>query len=166
MGPTFNFSDALSKVGISSLTLTEGKDKDALNPFRPWKPAEEASLQAILSSLYQRFVSIVSSARPQLSKEALINQYGANVFIAAQAKDFGYIDEANADYSTALNQLTEQAGISPSDSYQVVQLIPPHPLIPSLIQSIHDSHTVTHSFDLPPIYSSELSGKPLYLYTH
>ena len=37
LGPTFNVSQTMDKMGISALTLTEGKFKDALNPFRPWK---------------------------------------------------------------------------------------------------------------------------------
>lgn len=164
MGPTFNFADAMVKVGISSLTLTEGKDKDMLNPFRAWKPDEGASLKTIIADLYGRFVSIVTTARPNLNKDKLINDYGANVFISKEAKDLGYIDVADSSYSDALTALVQAAGIDEKTDYQVVQLYPPEPLFPSLVQSAFKHGKITHTLDLGPHFNSELSGKFLYLY--
>ncbi len=155
MGPTFNFSEAMSKFGVGALTITEGKDKDTLNPFRPWKPDEDASIRPIIVALYDRFVSIVASARPLLTREKLVNEYGAHVFIAKQAEELGYIDKACVDYTRTLQALTLEAKIGEKEKYQVVQLVPPHPFFTGLTQSIAPQKL------LQPL---ALSGKLLYLY--
>lgn len=162
LGPTFNFTDAMTKIGVSAMTLTAGKDKDELNPFRPWKPDEAASIQAIVSALYDQFVTIVSQARPHLNKEKLIEDYGAHVFIAQQAQTFGYIDDDKSSYSQALKSLTQAAGIGEDMGYQVVQLSAAQPFLSGLAQSMLTPKEI--KFDLPQQFSSELSGKLLYLY--
>lgn len=162
MGPTFNFSDLMAKWGVSSLTLTEGKDKDALNPFRPWKPGEEESLKAITSAMYERFVNIVVAARPKLNKQKLVDEYGAHVFIAKEAEELGYVDVAGVDCSRALTALAHAAGIEENSSYQVMLLTPPRPLFPDLSQA--NSKKMVHTVDLGPYMSPELAGKFLYLY--
>jgi ClpP class serine protease len=157
MGPSFNFVDAMAKVGVSALTLTQGKDKDALNPFRAWKPDEDATLKPIMAALYHQFVSIVAKARPMLTEERLINDYGAHVFIAQEAAKLGYIDVAASEYEQALTDLTEAAQIK--DDYQVVQLTPPHTFLSGLADTIFP-HKMLQKFGL----THELSGKFLYLY--
>ncbi len=167
LGPTFNVSQAMDKWGIQSLTLTEGKDKDMLNPFRPWAPGEDQSLRDVLAALYERFVSIVAASRPQLDRIKLVNEYGAQVYIASQALNLGYIDEANADYNTALTDLVKAAGIAEQAKYQVVQLQPPRTLFSTLAQGRSPLLTgkLTHTFQWGAHQSSEMSGKFLYLYT-
>jgi signal peptide peptidase SppA len=153
MGPNFNFSETMTKVGVTSLTLTEGKDKDALNPFRPWKPDEDANLRPIMASLYQRFVAIVTAARPHLTKEKLVSDYGAHVYIAQEAQKLGYIDFADTDYSQTVAALAEAAQIK--EAYQVVLLSPPQPFLGGLAQSLAPKKF---------LQSLNLSGKFLYLY--
>jgi len=164
LGPMFNVSEAMSKVGVSALTLSEGKDKDELDPFRPWRPNEAANLQDIMAVLYDRFTSIVASARPKLTKEKLINDYGAHIFVAAKAEELGYIDVADANYSQALQGLTTAAQIGDQTPYQVVQLIPPHPFFNNLTQVITPKKILESLGLSSPIKNPELSGKLLYLY--
>lgn len=161
MGPTFNFSDAMSRYGISSLTLTEGKDKDALNPFRPWRPGEDDSLKAVMASLYDRFVTIVSTARPKLTRDKLVNEYGAHVFVAKEAQELGYIDVAGVGYSRALTALAEAAQLT--EDYQVVQLTPQHSLFDGISQSTFPQK-ILQWMGLSRPEQAELNGKLLYLY--
>ncbi len=164
LGPTFNVTDAMTKIGVSALTLTAGKDKDELNPFRPWKPDEAASIQAIVSALYDQFVTIVTQARPHLNKEKLIEDYGAHVFMAQQAEVFGYVDDAHGSYDKTLMALTQAAGIAEQAPYQVIELSPSQPFLSGLAQSVFKSGEIVHKLDLPYQFSPELSGKLLYLY--
>jgi protease IV len=167
MGPFFNFSHVMEKIGIQSLTLTDGKDKDTLNPFRPWKPNEDASLKRISGFIYDRFVNILTQARPMLDKERLIKEYGANVFIAREAQELGYIDVADVGYKTALTDLVAAANIPASTPYQVVELTLPHNLFVELAkgESPLFSGKIKHNVEIPsPLASPELSGKLLYLY--
>src|SRR6267154_729814 len=134
LGPTFNFSGLMDKYGVQALTITQGKDKDMLNPFRPWQPGEDASLRNITLNLYDRFVSIVTTARPNLDRDKLINEYGAQVFVAENAQMLGYIDNGNADYDTAISELAKAAKIPENDMYQVLTIEPMHPFLSDLAQ--------------------------------
>lgn len=134
LGPVFNFHDLMQNLGIKTKTISRGKDKEMLNPFTPWKPGEESSLYAITDYLYSHFVSIVCDARHLIDKEKLINEYGAQVFAAPKAMEIGYIDQANASYSSTLNALTAAANIGETQKYQVVELSPAEPLLGSLLQ--------------------------------
>lgn len=124
-GPFFNFSELLKKIDVSSVTLTEGKNKDSLNPFRPWREGEEKTHQDIIKSMYDRFVYIIAKSRPNLNINQLRNEYGAQVFIAEKARELGYIDVSNSTYKEALRALKEAARIGKKDNYQVVKLVPP-----------------------------------------
>jgi protease IV len=166
LGPTFNFTGTLAKFGAEALTLTEGKDKDALNPFRQWKPGEDRSFKDLLTISYDRFLDIVTSARPNLSREKLVNEYGAHIFAAPVAQEYGYIDEGNSDYNSALSALTAAAGIDEKTPYQVIQFSPPFSLFGEISQKASPlltgklNHTFQFGYDLP----SEMYGKVLYLY--
>ena len=121
-GPVFNFSGAMSKLGIESQTLTQGKDKDSLNPFRPWKQGEAKDLIAIGKDTYDQFVSVVSENRPKLTKDLLMNKYGAQVYSAKTSEEYGYVDIGNSDYMSSLTELAEAAKIKKDQPYQVLEV--------------------------------------------
>lgn len=116
-----NFSKVMEKIGIDSLTLTAGKGKDELNPFRPWKADESDNYQALINDFYKSFVDIVTTNRPNVNKEKLVTEYGANIFTAAKAKDIGLIDESGYTYSQTLALLAKDVGLD-VEKYQVVEL--------------------------------------------
>ena len=165
LGPMFNIYETLKKVGIEALTLTQGLDKDALNPTRPWKPGEDASYQAITAFMYQQFVDVVTSARPHLDKEKLIHEYGAHVFNCIDAEKFGYVDKSMSSRSEALSALLEKASIDPTKPYQVVQLKPTHNWLSQMIkgQSAFFTGKMEHTIDLG---QPKIRDQFAYLYTH
>lgn len=150
LGPFFNVSDSLNKIGIQSKTLTRGIDKDAMSPFRPWKEGEDDSYKSLVSFFYDRFVQIVTSARPRLDKEKLMNEYGAHVFDPVKAEQYGYIDKADSNRNETLLALLEAAKIDPTQPYQVVELEPRHEWISQLFKSKTSilNGKIEHSFDL------------------
>ncbi len=166
MGPAFNFSEVMSKIGIQSLTLTEGKDKDMLNPFRPWKEGEENSLKLLIADEYNRFTDVVVNARKGLDKEKLINDYGANVFSAQVAQEYGFIDNGKADYDETLRALVKAAGIGEHDKYQVLEIT----YFESFLSELKENKAgllngkLEHVFPTGSYTTSEMSGKLLYLY--
>lgn len=166
VGPYFNFSGLMDRYGVAARTLTQGKDKDALSPFRPWRPDEDQSIVDITAYLYQQFVGIVTSARPHLDKTKLIEDYGAHVFDVSKAQEFGYIDVAGSDYSAALKDLVAAANIPEKEAYQVVSLEPKRSFFSQFTESSLRlfSGKITHVFQVSPYLDSELSGKLLYLY--
>lgn len=121
LAPTFaNLSKMLEKIGIETLTLTAGKDKDAMNPFRPWKPGEEQNYQDLIDYYYRHFVNIMVNNRP-INKEELIKDYGAQVFTAPEAVNRGFIDVSDISLGETIKQINKEIGID-SDYYQVVKL--------------------------------------------
>lgn len=119
--PFFNVKKTMEIIGVDAMTLTAGRGKDEMNPFRPWKEGEQKHYQEMIDFLYGRFVDIVATARPHLSKEKVIEN-GAVVFPAPQAAELGYIDRQGMLQSDALKELALASGIKEGDKYQVVTL--------------------------------------------
>ncbi len=124
MGPLFNFKDLMTRVGVNATTLTQGKDKDSFNPFRTWTPDEGEDIKILMQDSYDTFVEAVVKGRPKLTKDLLVNQYGAQIFSAKTALEYGYIDEANSTYSQALKRLRETAHLDDKTTYQVLEILP------------------------------------------
>lgn len=122
IAPTFmNVTKLLEKIGVDTLTLSAGKDKDAMNPLRPWKPGEDENYKQIVDYYYAHFVDLVTTRRPEISKDALVKDFGAHVFPAPDAMTKGFIDVSGVSISDALKELLKAAGIT-DNNYQVVRL--------------------------------------------
>lgn len=114
--PFLNVTDTLEKIGVDTMTLSAGKGKDEMNPFRPWKPDEQQRYQELLNFYYSQFVALVSKER-HIESEELKDKLGAHVFPAAEAKDYGLVDAPNTTRDDALQALADHLGL---ESYQVV----------------------------------------------
>ena len=163
MGPFFNIHDLMGRVGLQAKTLTEGLDKDMLNPTRPWKEGEDSSIQAVMAFMYQEFVNVVTTGRPLLSKSKLIEEYGAQVFDCVKAEQFGFIDVSMSSRKEALRSLVEAAGIE--QEYQVVSLSVKHPWLSELANTKSPLFTgkIEHTFDCIP---ASVREQPCYLYRY
>src|SRR5262249_7720352 len=117
--PFFNVSKLMEKLGIQSKTFFAGKDKDDMNPFRPWKPDEGGSFQNIVDFMYTRFKTIVAQNRPKLTVEDLTDQ-DAQIYPAPDAEVLGYIDQRTRSLDDLLKDFTTELGIY--EDYQFVQL--------------------------------------------
>lgn len=164
MGPNFNVVGLMDKLGVKQLTLTKGKDKDMLSPYREWQPGEDQSLRDILDYDYKMFVDIVTKARPRLDQNKLVNDYGAQVFDPARATEYGYVDDGNSTYSQALAELVKETKIE--GEYQVVELKVTRPVLSDLIEGKSPilSGRIEHELRLPLELTSELMNRPLYIY--
>lgn len=118
--PFVNISHMIEKIGAESLTVYAGKGKDALNPLRPWHEGEQDNYQKLVDFFYDRFVSIVSTNRPQIQTHDLVNSYGARVFASPEAKQIGLIDATGYSRNEALKELVQSAGILETQKYQVI----------------------------------------------
>lgn len=162
--PFFNVTDLMRKIGVHALTLFAGKDKDAMNPTRPWKADESKTYQEMLDYYYERFVTIVTKARPEVKKESLQQEYGAHLFPAPTAKEKGYVDGTGYSTSRALKELALAAGIKEEEKYQVVT-IKGKEWIKNLFDLQMFSGKVVHEIKLPAELSAEGNAMPVrYLY--
>lgn len=155
IGPFFNLFETLGKVGIESKTITKGLDKDMMSPFRPWKSNESAPLQAVTDFFYNRFVDIVVASHPRMSRERLVNEYGAKVFDPVTAEQYGYVDVADSSRDAALLALLQEAKVDPQETYQVVELEQKLEWLQSLVNNSSPLFTgkIEHTIDTgaPPI---------------
>jgi protease IV len=160
----FNVSQLIDKIGVKSLTIYEGKGKDELNPLRPWKPDEGDNIKSLISYYYSFFVDIVTKNRPQIDKEKLINEYGAKIFPANLAKEYGYIDEVGYSYNETLKQLAHKISIE-DDYYQVI-VLESKSWLASLFKEKFSllKGEMKHQIDLGPETNPRLMNQFLYLY--
>lgn len=160
-----NLSQTMEKIGVESKTLIAGKDKDAMNPLRPWIPEEDKNYQKLVSFFYNKFINIVAESRPNLDKELLINEWGAKVFSSEEALEIGLIDGANLERSDVLEELVKTSEIGEGEEYQVVQMQTRHWLADVIEgQSPLLTGKVSLDMDLPYKYRTELANRFLYLY--
>jgi protease-4 len=162
MPTSFNVYDLLNNYGVKTKTITSGKCKDEMNPFREWKEDEGAKFQNIADSYYTIFLNIVSRARPKLTEQVLVN-LGASVYPAMQAISHGYADGIVAGIESVMLSLARDQKIE--SNYQVVELSSRNwfegildanqALIPKQIQ---------HQLQVPGMLPQDLQGKFLYLY--
>ena len=164
-GPNFNFHDLMEKHGVKEFTITEGKDKDMLSPYREWGSKEAQSLKDIIANDYDIFVKVVSESRPSLSKTKLIDEYGAKVYSPMIAQRYGYIDDGNSSYNATLSALVKETEIE--GDYQVVELKVHYPVLSGLIEGNSPLFTgkLKHELSLPLEFSSEFMNRSLYLFS-
>lgn len=167
LGPFMNYSKLLDKIGVESETVTAGKDKDLMNPLRPWKKDESVSLQNITDQFYEHFIDLVTTNRPKISKDKLRNEYGAHVFTAKDAEDYGFIDGSNMSFDDVVSLLVKEIGID-DNMYQVVEF-ENNNWVSSIFKLKGGlgilSGEIKHTLDLPPQLNPEFMNQPLYLYT-
>ncbi len=166
IGPVFGFTGLMNKYGVDAVTITEGKFKDMLNPTKPFDPRNYQSLTELVKDDYTQFVDIVARSRKRLSKNLLINEYGAQVYSSEKARQYGYVDFSGSSYSEALTALTKDAGLGQDTQYQVVQIQNVSTLLKDFFEeeSLLRKGKVVHTLSLPSQLDPELWNKVLYLY--
>jgi protease IV len=163
--PFFNVHKLLEKWEIGVRTYAEGKHKDHLNPFRPWQEEEDTDLKAVLADCYNRFVDIVVKERSKIQREKLIEEYGARIYSAKDSEKMNFIDDGSSDYSKALTDLLQAAGIDKERPYQVVELVKKKPWLKEFMEkSPHITGTIHHQFQLGPQFDPSLNSRVAYLF--
>ena len=98
---TLNMKVLGDKIGMSSVTIASGANKDMLNPFEEVDPQHVAMLQELVDSMQERFAGIVEDSRGLESRELL----DGRVFNASQAMEHNLIDGVGY-MQDAIDQLT------------------------------------------------------------
>lgn len=97
----FNIEGLLGKIGVEEETYKSGDKKDIFSPFRARTPEEKEIIQAIIDSLFERFLDAVHSRRKGvLAMEELKVLADGRIYTADQALGaklidrIGYLDDA------------------------------------------------------------------------
>lgn len=88
---SYNVKELAAKLGVQDVTIKSGANKDLLNPFEEVKPEQREILQKVISSMYDRFVSLVVLHR-NLPKETVLPLADGRVFAADEALKLKLID--------------------------------------------------------------------------
>ncbi len=89
---TFEVSDAMAKLGITSNAIASGPFKEMGSPFKRLQPDERALMQQMVDEYYARFLNVVTTNRhidPAHLKEAT----DGRVFSGEKAVEIGLADQ-------------------------------------------------------------------------
>ena len=105
-------SEALDRVGVKMRTRAAGEYKDMGSLFRDSTPEEDAKLDALIRSVYERFVDIVAEGRPDLSRERVAELASGEIHTGAEAHDLGLVDRLG-DLNDAIEWAADAVDIEP-----------------------------------------------------
>ena len=103
-------SEALERVGVKMRTRAAGEYKDMGSLFRDSTPEEEAKLDALIQSVYERFVDIVAEGRPELDRDRVAELASGEIHTGAEAHEIGLVDRLG-DLNDAVEWAADAAGI-------------------------------------------------------
>jgi len=104
-----NLEGLMQKIGIESVTIKSGENKDVGSPFRKMKPAERAILQNVLDDVHSQFIEAVAEGR-SLGVDAVRKLADGRIFSGRQAKNLGLVDELGG-LEAAIQLAAELGGI-------------------------------------------------------
>jgi protease-4 len=142
---TLNMKGLGEKVGLSSVTIASGKNKDMLNPFEEVDPLHLAMLQELVDGMQDRFATIVETSRGFENRDLL----DGRVFSAPQALENNFIDGIGY-WEDAVNSLTTLLDV---DEVYLVRYSEPMGFFDSLMAS-----------RLPQVPSFKTMESPRFLY--
>lgn len=87
------FSGTMDKLGIRANVIKSGALKDAGSLFREMEPADREVFERIVAQMYNRFVSVVAAARPELDETQVRKLADGRVYLGQEAQALGLVDE-------------------------------------------------------------------------
>jgi protease-4 len=104
-----NVTGLLKWAGVEMNTLTAGKMKDSLSPFREMRPDERQYFEALLEDVHEQFIGAVANGR-NLKVEQVRPIADGRVFTGRKAKELKLVDELGG-LSDAVAEAGKLAGI-------------------------------------------------------
>ena len=112
------FSKTAGKLGVNVVTVGSNKHSDMYSLMRPFDKDEEATMQAYVEDIYDRFVNIVSEGRSL--EPAQVDDLGqGRVWVGTDALERGLVDEIGG-LRDAVNYAATLAGFVNKSDYHVV----------------------------------------------
>jgi protease-4 len=103
---TLNMKGLGDKLGLRSVTIASGENKDMLNPFKEVDPVHMAMLQELVNGMQDRFATIVEESRGFDNRDLL----DGRIFSAPQALEHNFIDGIGY-WQDAIDQLELLLGV-------------------------------------------------------
>lgn len=106
---SINWSGLAEKYGVKGETITSGKYKDIMSPFRAMRQDERQIMQEMVNEVYGQFVDDVAKAR-KMNKDKLRKLADGRVYTGSQAKKVGLVDELGS-FHDAVKLAGKKGGI-------------------------------------------------------
>ena len=108
----WDFSEVANKVGIGRRTITSGKFKDLLNPFREMTDEEKQKVSELVRAMADQFIAEVIEKRkhdPEFQKRGQ-DVFTGQVWAGREAQSLGLIDDVKT-----LEEVTQGYGLKVAD---------------------------------------------------
>lgn len=92
MMPHLQYAELADKLGIESDPVKSGPFKDLDSPFRERMPEEQEFLQSMVDDQHQKFLQVIRSGRPDMSRAELERISDGRLISAQIAQEEGLID--------------------------------------------------------------------------
>ncbi len=108
---SFNIGELAEKIGLKSVTIKSGGNKDILNPFKDLTPEQERMLQNMVDAMHTRFVAIVAQGRglDEMRVRAIAD---GRILLAEEARTLGLIDRIGY-VDDARDEMARRLGATP-----------------------------------------------------
>jgi protease-4 len=106
-----NLKGFMDKLGVKEESIASGDKKDTLSPFRSMTEEENKIMQAVIDSMYQKFLTAVAAGRKELSVDTLLPLADGRIFTAEQALSHKMIDLIGY-LEGAVSEAKKMAGIT------------------------------------------------------
>jgi len=87
-----NVEGLFKKIGVESVVIKSGRNKDVGSPFRQMLPEERATLQRLMDDVHTQFIQAVAAGRG-LAEDRVRVLADGSVFTGREAKELGLVDE-------------------------------------------------------------------------
>ncbi len=104
-----NFEGLMQKIGVESVTIKSGANKDAGSPFRKMTDAERFLFQNVLDDVHAQFMEAVAEGR-SMEMEKVRTLADGRIFTGRQAKENGLVDGLG-NMEDAIAKTASMAGI-------------------------------------------------------
>ena len=107
---TLNAAELAQKIGVKSVTIATGENKNLLDPLEPVNAAHVEIFRKVIAGDYERFVALVAAGR-DLPVEDVRTIADGRVFSAAEARELKLIDAIG--YREDAEEILEQLAGAP-----------------------------------------------------
>ncbi|MBI3995599.1 MAG: signal peptide peptidase SppA [Nitrospirae bacterium] len=87
-----NVEGLFKKIGVESVVIKSGRNKDVGSPFRKMSPEERVILQQLMDDVHDQFIQAVAEGRG-LTEAEVRELADGSVFTGRQAQELGLVDD-------------------------------------------------------------------------
>ncbi len=150
----------LDKVGVTTDTVTVGKNGTFQSMVATWTDSERAAMRRLSEEVYKQFVGKAAKGR-HMDFATLEKKAGGRVYTGRQAKTEGLVDELGT-LNDAIAEAKQLAGISVSDPTELLILPKPRSLLESLVSPLEERDRETSTaLSLPGLDPTSVLPEPI-----